>query len=510
MKKLKLLRLLPAVLLGALSVNYGYGAEVIQPDNAVTRQTNKIFHGIDYNELIGFGDSLQFKEFSSERLIFRMPDKEQCQKILDLISLPEVSRTFFSNVSDINPMKIARTMDSYFIGNDRLKSIKNSGGSKCYTLPDELIWCVISKANNQFIGTINIAFVSSYHADKCAPEGDLHNFYKKDIENNTYVNIAYAVSPQHQRQGYATEMSLAVVGMLFQQSSADVIMHNSDENNIGSIKSANTCCFLEKGMAHGEIFKILRKSSQLRLLEETIPLLTEEQLQLENLVFDLIKKNKITMNLLDRSNVHNRPGGAYCLGRMHSILPKNIEELRGWCANGYQLAEDEKFDLETLTNPRKLLSTAHYSFRLFCFGVHNECLPLIRYVLEYHNNIWDRKDLSEDLSFSLLNNSYTMITYLIKRDSIPIFDYLIQNKDFRAYTFEAGLKNGMGNTPFHTMAKYGSLEMIQRFIREKELLDICLNSVNISGEDGKSPLQLAQSLARPIEIIDVLSSVMSY
>lgn len=507
MKKLTLLRLIPVALLGAQFMIDSYGAEVIQPENAVIRQTNKIFLGINHNELIGFGDSVVFQEFSSERLVYRFPGSPQCQEIINLVSLPEISRTLFSGTSDPHSMMISRIMNDFFRGNDRLKSRKTTEGVKNYDLPNEMIWCVSSKTDNQLIGAIFSEFISSYHAEKRAPEGELHEFYKNDMTNNTYVNVAYAVSPQHQRQGYATEMSLAVMGMFFQHSTADVIMHTSDENNIGSMKSADTCCFLSKGMADGEIFKILRKSSQLRLLEESKPSLTEALLQLESLVFDLIKENDITMNLLDTSNVNNRPGMAYCLGSSHSKLPQNLEELRNWCAKGYQLGENENFNSDTLTNPRKLLSTAHYSFRLFCYGIHNDYLPLIRYVLEYYNNIWERKDLSDELIFSLHDNSYTMITYLIKRDFISIFDYLIQNKDFRSYTFGSGIKNGMGNTPFHTLAKYGSLEMLQRFLREKELVNLCLNSENIAGENGMNPLQIAQSVERLVEIINVLSAV---
>lgn len=497
---------IPAVLMGAISVSNNHGMEIIQPTNGYPGK--KFLIHIDKGNFTGFGAPSLLKEFKSERLAYCLPDKQMKKDIIRLVSDEQISKTLFSTSCTQTPEKI---FSSRFWNNKTLSRINATGNSSSYSLPDGLLWGVTSTLNNQLVGFIEAEYITPRIAEKRAPEGDMHQFYVDDIKKNPYVNISYAVSPEHQRQGYATEMSLALIEILFQHTNTEVIVHISIEANVGSAKSANTCCFLEKGLVDGENFRILRKSSQLRLLDGSeqpkgiSQLHTEKRQRLEILVFDLVKKNGIGINLLDTSNLNNGHSGPCCIGRDIKKLPQDIEELHNWCAKGYQFGENEKSLAHMLWgNSQNGSLTEQYSFQLFLHGIQYGGLPLIQYVLEYHNNFWDRKNLGRELQFSLENNCYTMITYLIKRNFLEIFDYVIKSEDFRDFTFGPGMKNAMGNTPFHTLAKYGSQEMIARFLEEKDLVDLCLNADNIKGEKGLNPLQIAESLEKPEEILNHL------
>ncbi len=514
MKNITLKKAIPSVLLGIVSLGGGHGMEVIQPAKACM-QTNKIFLGLNKGDFVGFGSTLLFHEFSSERLNYRLPDEQLQKEIINLVSSEEIFKTYYRGGSTLTADRVRSDMEYSFLNNKKFKSLKISGILSTYTLSSKLFWGVTSKIDNQLIGTISYHFIHPWEAEKSAPEGDLYEFYKKDIKKNIYVSIAYAVSPQHQRQGYATEMSLALIGTLFQHSNAEVIVHSSIEGNIGSERSAKTCCFIHKGISHDENFKILRKSSQLRLLEEREPPKeieppqTEEGRLLENLVFDLIQQNNIAIKIDEK--IDNTKKSSFTNSKLNSFLPKDIEELRTWCAKGYLFGENEIYAKGFCTKNYPKECTQHYSFQLFCDGIINGRLPFVRYVLEYHNNIWSRNSLDDLLVFSFANtsgpssySSFTMITYLIKKDFLEIFDYVIKNKEFRDFTFGATIKNGMGNTPFHTLAKYGSEAMIKRFLMETDLVVLCLNADNIKGENGKNPLQIAESLGRSEGILNLL------
>lgn len=180
---------------------------------------------------------------------------------------------------------------------------------------------------------------------------------------------------------------------------------------------------------------------------------------------------------------------------------------------------------------------------LFYNGIDLGVLPFVRYTLENHNSFWTRKDLRRELTFylsriavsvgnipimeknksynpnhldtqqrnSFENSSFTLITYLILKNEISLFDYMIQPPDVRNFSFGVGSKNGVGNTPFHTLGKYGSEAMIQRFLKEDDLVTLCLNVDNIQGEYGQgeenlNPVQLAQKFNRPQTVIDLLLS----
>ncbi len=496
---------IPAVLMGAISVSNNHGMEVTKTSNDTSGK--KFLIHIDKGNFTGIGSPSPLKAFASARLTYCLPEKQMKKDIIHLVSNEQISKTLLSISCTLTPEKI---FSLRFWNNKKLKEIIAIDSSSSYSLPDTLLWGVTSTINNQFVGFIEAEYITPRGADKRAPEGDMHQFYVDDIKKNPYVNISYAVSPEHQRQGYATEMSLALIEILFQHTNTEVAVHVSDKANIGSIRSANTCCFLDKGQIDGEDFRILRKSSQLRLLDGNqepkaiAQPLFDEKSQLETMVFDVVKKMGISINLLDTSNLNNGHGGPCCIGRDLKKLPQDIEELRNWCAKGYHLGENESSLARILGNSQNNSRTEQYSFQLFLYGIQHGSLPLIQYVLQYHNNFWDRKNLSRELQFSLEQTRYTMITYLIKGGFFEIFDYIIKSKEFRNFTFGSGMKNAMGNTPFHTLAKYGSPAMIERFLREKDLVDLCLNVDNIKGEKGMNPLQIAESLAKSEGILNLL------
>ncbi len=150
--------------------------------------------------------------------------------------------------------------------------------------------------------------------------------------------------------------------------------------------------------------------------------------------------------------------------------------------------------------------TDHYSFRLFCCGIQQGCLPLVQYVIHYHNNIWDRMNLADELTFFQDGHLYTLMTYLIMKDYVDIFDSLIQCKEFKDYAFGSVLKDLTGNTPLHTLAKQGSKEMIQRFLKEQDIVNVCLKSKNLWGENGMNPVQIALKEKQPQGIINILAA----
>lgn len=393
-----------------------------------------------------------------------------------------------------------------FKKNDEIINIRELAYKKAYRLPSLITWEVVKTSTNEFVGILFAEVCPQNYGKYVAPQGDLHDFYVDDIRKHTYVSIGYAVDPQHQNQGFATEMSLGLIETFFQHTSAEVILHCSFEENIGSKRSADKCGFIMKGKNDQGDFRVLRKASQLSALKDQPNLIISKQLkvqdfdQLEDDVLALIIEHKISMNILETD-----PDKTNSEGEPQSIekYPENREELYRWCAEGYQYGQNEAPNLKFLTNPEWMLSTEHYSFRLFCFGVQGACLPLIRYVMECHNNIWDRVDLETELKFPIDYTTFNLMTYLIKADYIDIFDYLVGYEEFKTFAFGTILKNYMGNTPLHTLAKYGSKSMIECFLAKKELMDLCLQPDNIRGERGMTPLEISQKMQRSPEIIDL-------
>jgi hypothetical protein len=330
-----------------------------------------------------------------------------------------------------------------------------------------------------------------------APRGELHSMYKQEISNLPYLNILYAVHPDCQRNGYATEMTLGLIERFFKYSTAAVFVHCSLPDNIASAKSAGHCGFLEKGTNKYGVFRIIRKSTLQKLLGEELqsPVIQEPQTKehqtLEKKVLEIVKDRKISVDLQEPRSLKKRP--------------KTVEELRTWCALGYQCQEYEK-GKKILMDQHPNVDTLHYSFHLFTYGIYKGLFPLVQYVLECHNNIWNRQNLKEELLFTHKTGNCTIITFLMKQDDTKLFSYLIKHPDFRSFCFETALLNDHGNTPYHTMAKYASRDFLKCFLEEKELVTICLDPSHIKGEDGMTPLELAKKSKRSQKIIDLIAS----
>lgn len=224
-----------------------------------------------YNQFVGLVEPTLIQHFSSERLTYHHPnDNLMRQNIIDLVILPDVSKTLLT--VNLDSQMLASFMESYFRGNKKLEETVINQSTRNYVLPDQMVWSVYSKENNQFVGVIFSDTVSPWDAYQKAPRGELHDFYVEDIRKNTYINIAYAVNPTCQNRGYATEMTLALIEILFPYTTAEVIQHTSVDTNIASAYSATKCGFLMKGVVGDENFRILRKSSQERLIDKSDPI----------------------------------------------------------------------------------------------------------------------------------------------------------------------------------------------------------------------------------------------
>ncbi len=49
------------------------------------------------------------------------------------------------------------------------------------------------------------------------------------------------------------------------------------------------------------------------------------------------------------------------------------------------------------------------------------------------------------------------------------------------------------------------MAMIQRFLKENDIVNLGLNSKNLSGEKGMNPVQIALKMRQPQEIINILA-----
>lgn len=224
----------------------------------------------------------------------------------------------------------------------------------------------------------------------------------------------------------------------------------------------------------------------------------EKQKAQEEIAFDLVLQHKIYMTYQKR---HLSGTETYFLPKPKHKLPKGISDMHDWCQNGYQFPFTEEPHYQYLTNGSYRMSTADYSFRLFCFGIHNGILPLIRYTLDQHSNFWNQADIVKKLRFDFAKTNYSLTAFLILKNDVPAFEISISNQDFRNFAFGTALKNGMRNTPLHTLAKYGKEPMISWFLGKHDLLDICLHPDNLYGEDHLTPSQIAKRTDKPEDVI---------
>lgn len=227
------------------------------------------------HKFVLYENSPSIVHMESERLIYTLPATDPNKSIFNLINHPNVNIFFFSegpaSISEVEQVIHERLCcNQSAISSIEKFTDKTTNRTTMEIALSSLMWRVCKKADGAFVGML----FADYNLMSLPNAGDAAPFYKNDAEMNIYVNLAYAVDPIHQRQGYATEMSLAFIQTLFSSTSTDVVVHNANPSNIGSTKAAITCGFMEKGIinfynAEHEIFRILRKETLSREEQRT-------------------------------------------------------------------------------------------------------------------------------------------------------------------------------------------------------------------------------------------------
>ncbi len=92
---------------------------------------------------------------------------------------------------------------------------------------------VILKSGGQLIGSCG--FVPCLNAFKQLPYFAHNDMSERQGRYTTEFGLFYAISPAHQRQGYATEAVQALVDYAFQHLSLKRIVATTDHDNAGSI-----------------------------------------------------------------------------------------------------------------------------------------------------------------------------------------------------------------------------------------------------------------------------------
>ncbi|HXF90695.1 MAG TPA: GNAT family N-acetyltransferase [Candidatus Nitrosotenuis sp.] len=211
-------------------------------------------------ELLPDQNQNALKTWESERLTYKLAMTDQeIEDTFHLMKNPKINIYLFADGT------ISEHQISYFLYNF---SADNKFFSQTKQLAGQLLWNVYRKEDHKFVGIISGQHVNPYYPIAIPTEGEIGNFYRKDVQKHTYLNMAYAVAPDFQGNGYSKEMTLSFIEELFQHTTIEVVIHSSDPKNEYSARSAITCGFMEKGMitennAAPETFRIMRKSSQI-------------------------------------------------------------------------------------------------------------------------------------------------------------------------------------------------------------------------------------------------------
>lgn len=207
---------------------------------------------VNAGEFVATSTPDNIKSFSSERLSFSHPDNTLKNGIINLVSKSEISNSLFSEGED--PIE---TVQDYFSSSD---SLSNGNVNIPYTLPTNMLWGAYDKTGTNLVGLIIGEYISSQYAAVVAPQGEKRDFFIRDIRQNTYFNISYAVDTPYQNKGFSKEMTLALKDMIFNYTNANVLVHISKPTNTFSSKSATSCGFSFEGTREdGTVFRILRK-----------------------------------------------------------------------------------------------------------------------------------------------------------------------------------------------------------------------------------------------------------
>jgi RimJ/RimL family protein N-acetyltransferase len=92
---------------------------------------------------------------------------------------------------------------------------------------------IILKSNESLIGSCG--YVPCLNAFEQLPYFAALDTIENHVHNTTELGLFYAISPMHQRQGYASEAVQALVDYAFQHLNLKRIVATTDYDNIGSI-----------------------------------------------------------------------------------------------------------------------------------------------------------------------------------------------------------------------------------------------------------------------------------
>lgn len=196
-------------------------------------------------------NALSLNVMASERLTYTLVKEEDIQEIHGLLCKEKVNAPLFRGVPKRSQTLKGFIQLSVRYNNDficqsfRLDSKANTATAKI-PLPSRLMWRVGKREDNAMVGILLLDWCAK--AKGSFPSGeDQDKFYANDVKKNIYINMAYAVDPIHQRQGFATEMSVTVMKKFFNDTTANFFIHTCLPDNMGSAKSAEKCGFEKKG-----------------------------------------------------------------------------------------------------------------------------------------------------------------------------------------------------------------------------------------------------------------------
>ena len=92
---------------------------------------------------------------------------------------------------------------------------------------------IVLKSSGLLIGSCG--YVPCLNAFEQMPNFSYHNASGTSGRNTTEFGLFYAISPSHQRCGYATEAAGALVDYAFNQLNLQRIIATTDDDNLGSI-----------------------------------------------------------------------------------------------------------------------------------------------------------------------------------------------------------------------------------------------------------------------------------
>ena len=92
---------------------------------------------------------------------------------------------------------------------------------------------IVLKDNGQLVGSVG--YVPCLMSFEQMPNFSYYNAFEKTYRSTTEFGLFYAISPSHQRKGYASEAVQAMVDYAFQQLNLKRVIATTDFDNYGSM-----------------------------------------------------------------------------------------------------------------------------------------------------------------------------------------------------------------------------------------------------------------------------------